>query len=188
VSTNFTSQEGHLFCAMSTDHRYAAYKWKCALAAKITFVLVVFTFSVALIVVGANVKQQGPLHPPMVLKECHLRYVSLSQCHQNGKWIPVFSDVVVESEYAFRDSEIQASLAMNDYPVNRSYPCMCNAYTVTMDDVCNVWSGCQLNVDLVKYVLGQDATRMYGADAAIAIGSIMLGFLVSGIVILFRCA
>ena len=137
------------------------------------FILTIFLLAAGTILYQQNNKENTmPIN--MVPTECNLQSHSVYKC-KDGTWIGTYNrGRVVESPFAGRTTKALAELSVLSYPLNASYPCMCNIALQTIKPECDAWNACVLNVNLTKHLQITGGTYKYGGDVLVAIGSILL--------------
>jgi len=147
-----------------------------------TTVVGVFILTVTLLAAGALLYQQNNKSNTMPLlmvpTECTLISYQIFECN-DGTWITTYNEGrVVESPFSSRPTQELAHLSALSYPLNASYPCLCNIHLERIKPECDAWNACVLNVNLTRHLQLTGGTYKYGGDVLVAIGSILLVALV----------
>lgn len=120
----------------------------------------------------------------MVPTECRLQSYEIYEC-KDGTWMATYNKGrVVESPFASRPSPDLAHLAALAYPVNASYPCMCNIALQTITPQCDAWNACVLNVNLTHHLQMTGLAYVYGGNIAVVVGSILLVLIVTATILM----
>lgn len=148
----------------------------------------VFILTVTLLVGGVELykhnNRENTMPLNMVPTICSLQSVRAYECG-DGTWIAIYNEGrVVESPFASRPTKELALLSSLAYPVNASYPCMCNIALETIQPRCDAWNACVLNVNLTRHLQITGGTYKYGGDILVAIGSILLVALVTATILM----
>lgn len=139
---------------------------------------VLFIFSVALISVGANVRNQR-VKVSFQLKQTMCTIHSPAQvfpvCNKN-QFVAAWNDgALVEDVYAAKDTRELAEDRLNNYRVGQTYPCMCHTTNVNTTALCDLYqdASCYLNVKSTRAVLQTQMIYKYGSDAMISVGCLI---------------
>jgi len=138
-----------------------------------------FTFSLTLIIVGANVRNTYAPQTSYEYRTCTLHSRSILQCSGGqDRWLVVYDGgTAVEEPFSVKNA---LELAVPVYPLNATYHCMCPPMkllrAVNPAGDCSVWTACILNVELVEYMQQNAAVYVYGGTTMLAIGSLILCF------------
>ena len=143
------------------------------------FLIVLFILSISLIVGGATqFTKLQTLPNNLIATNCTLSMGRMVETCPNGYFLGVWPGVhAIDDPFSMQTTLALAQASI--YQINQTYPCLCQA-TKFVGEVCNTWNAaCYLNVQSTAYVQMTGFVFKYGSDAMVAIGSLLLVFLIA---------
>lgn len=138
------------------------------------FLLILFILSVSLLAGGSTQFNRRTIPYTLPLRNCTLSgFRTVSPSSEGDGWIGVWGGGdVIDDIFSVQPTRELAMASI--YRQNDTYPCLCDR------------SRCYLNIQSTRYVQTTDAVFKYGSDAMIAIGSLLLVFLIGFGVAMYR--
>lgn len=150
---------------------------------------ILFVFSIALITVGANVRNQRVKGCFNLAKtECTLQTARVVQCNETGRFVSMWNDGIVEDVFADREDLQVARNMLKTYQINETYPCICHMHETLPKTPCDLYHNyCYLNEQSTRSVQTTQMIYKYGSDAMISVGClIFLSMLLTASILLYR--
>lgn len=141
------------------------------IATIVTFLLILFILSVSLLAGGSTQFNRRTIPYVLPLRNCTLG-ASRTVVPYEGGFLGVWGGDVIDDIFSVQTTPELAMASI--YRQNETYPCLCDH------------SRCYLNLQSTRYVQTTDAVFKYGSDAMIAIGSLLLVFLIGFGVAMYR--
>lgn len=141
----------------------------------VVFTIIIFIFSIALIVGGATQFNRPVLPLNLIQQNCTLSsHRIVVDCKPNG-FFGIWDGFILDDVFSIQPTYELAELSI--YRPNGTYPCLCTSTKSATS--CNPWiANCFLNIESTRYTQMTGNVFKYGSDVMIAIGSLLLILLI----------
>lgn len=151
---------------------------KIRIALIVGFLAILFIFSISLIVGGATQFRRAALPIYLYERNCTLTNRDIVYCPNGYMGVWDNRAFVIDDVFSIQPTTELAELSI--YRGNgTTYLCLCRNGPPSQFAACDVWAAqCYLNIESTRYVQMTANVFKYGSDVMIAIGSLLLTFLI----------